>query len=225
MDLVRPERTENDVALHTHRGRMCRNGPSRATPTVARFCPMGAHLVSRFAMRRAHMVRWLALVLAFATHEDAHAASERARRPEGAHAMRGKASWYGRAHHGRRTASGRPFNMFALTAAHRTLPFGTRVRVVHERTGRSVDVTIDDRGPYVRGRIIDLSRRSAEVLGMVRAGLGDVRLERLPLRSWLPPDGAESPPQFSGKSLQQAAWFSARASLVDPLAVEAQLFR
>jgi rare lipoprotein A len=99
------------------------------------------------------------------------------------------------------------------------------VRVVHERTGRSVDVTIDDRGPYVRGRIIDLSRRSAEVLGMVRAGLGDVRLERLPLRSWLPPDGAESPPQFSGKSLQQAAWFSARASLVDPLAVEAQLFR
>jgi len=78
----------------------------------------------------------------------------------------GRASWYGPGFHGRRTASGETFNTNALTAAHRTLPFGTRVRVVNKRTGKSVVVRINDRGPYAHGRVIDLSRASAEAIGL-----------------------------------------------------------
>lgn len=78
----------------------------------------------------------------------------------------GKASYYGDKHHNKLTASGERFNQAALTAAHRSLPFGTRVRVADKRTGRSVVVRINDRGPFVRGRIIDLSRGSARALGM-----------------------------------------------------------
>jgi rare lipoprotein A len=73
------------------------------------------------------------------------------------------ASWYGSGH---RTANGEHFNPNGLTAAHRSLPFGTRVRVENKRTGRSVVVRINDRGPFVHGRIIDLSRGSARALGM-----------------------------------------------------------
>ena len=78
----------------------------------------------------------------------------------------GLASWYGPGFHGRRTASGEIFNTRDMTAAHRTLPFGTRVRVVNERTGRSVVVRINDRGPFTRGRVIDLAQGSAEALGV-----------------------------------------------------------
>jgi len=89
----------------------------------------------------------------------------------------GRASWYGPGFHGRRTASGETFNTNDLTAAHRTLPFGTRVRVVNERTGRSVVVRINDRGPYAHGRVIDLSRASAEAIGL--SGVGSVSLAQL----------------------------------------------
>ena len=89
----------------------------------------------------------------------------------------GSASWYGDEHAGRATASGLAFDPGLLTAAHRKLPLGTRVRVVHLASGRSVIVTINDRGPYKRGRIIDLSLRAAEELGMVASGLAKVRLE------------------------------------------------
>ena len=75
----------------------------------------------------------------------------------------GAASWYGSGH---RTANGEHFNPNGMTAAHRSLPFGTRVRVENRRTGRSVVVRINDRGPFARGRIIDLSRGSARALGM-----------------------------------------------------------
>ncbi len=78
----------------------------------------------------------------------------------------GRASWYGPGFHGRRTASGETFNTNDLTAAHRTLPFGTRVRVVNKRTGKAVVVRINDRGPYAHGRVIDLSRASAEAIGL-----------------------------------------------------------
>ncbi|GJE60365.1 septal ring lytic transglycosylase RlpA family protein [Methylobacterium trifolii] len=78
-------------------------------------------------------------------------------------AQSGGASWYGSGH---RTASGERFNPNGMTAAHRSLPFGTRVRVENKRTGRAVVVRINDRGPFVRGRIIDLSRGSARALGM-----------------------------------------------------------
>jgi len=77
----------------------------------------------------------------------------------------GRASWYGELHHGRPTANGERFDMNALTAAHRTLPFGTNVRVTNNKNGRSVIVTINDRGPFVRGRIIDVSPAAARVLG------------------------------------------------------------
>jgi rare lipoprotein A len=91
--------------------------------------------------------------------------------------QQGKASWYGPGFHGRRTASGEIFNRRAMTAAHRTLPFGTLVRVVNPRTGRSAVVRINDRGPYARGRIIDLSQASAEALGI--SGVAPVELAAL----------------------------------------------
>lgn len=102
-------------------------------------------------------------------------------RPGGAgtRAEVGIASWYGAAHHGRRTASGEIFDMNAMTAAHRTYPFGTRVRVTDLATGRTVVVRINDRGPFVRGRIIDLSRAAAARLGIVQAGTARVRVERI----------------------------------------------
>lgn len=80
--------------------------------------------------------------------------------------QRGEASWYGPGFHGRRTANGEVFNTHALTAAHRTLPFGTKVRVVNEKTGRSVVVRINDRGPFARGRVIDLAQAAARQIGM-----------------------------------------------------------
>ena len=91
----------------------------------------------------------------------------------------GKASWYGQRYHGRTTASGVRFDMNAMTAAHRSLPFGTRVRVTNLANRRSVVLTINDRGPYAGGRIIDVSRRAAEILGMVRTGVVRVRVHAI----------------------------------------------
>lgn len=91
----------------------------------------------------------------------------------------GTASYYGKAHHGKRTASGERFNQNALTAAHRTLAFGTRVKVTNLDNGRSVVVRINDRGPFGRGRIIDVSKAAAEQLNMLRSGTARVRLEAL----------------------------------------------
>lgn len=90
----------------------------------------------------------------------------------------GEASYYGARHHGKRTASGERFDQNALTAAHRTLPFGTRVKVTNLNNDRSVVVRINDRGPHVRGRLIDLSRRAAEALDMLRSGVAPVRVQR-----------------------------------------------
>jgi len=89
----------------------------------------------------------------------------------------GVASWYGGKFHGRTTASGEPYDMNAMTAAHRTLPFGTKVRVTNLDNGRSVVVRINDRGPYAKRRIIDLSRHAAEQLGFRKAGVAKVRVE------------------------------------------------
>ncbi|MEX3759755.1 septal ring lytic transglycosylase RlpA family protein [Paraburkholderia phenoliruptrix] len=91
----------------------------------------------------------------------------------------GFASWYGRMFQGRRTASGERYDMHALTAAHRTLPLGACVRVTSLVRTRSVVVRINDRGPFVRGRIIDLSYAAAEALGVRRAGSAQVRLEHV----------------------------------------------
>lgn len=91
----------------------------------------------------------------------------------------GMASWYGPRHHGKQTASGQPFNQYALTAAHPKLPFGTRVRVTNLNNGKEVIVRINDRGPYKGGRIIDLSRAAARQLEMEVEGVGRVRIEVL----------------------------------------------
>ncbi len=93
---------------------------------------------------------------------------------------RGTASWYGPGFHGRRTASGERFDQEALTAAHPRLPFGTRVLVRHEGTGETVIVRINDRGPFKRGRIIDLAFAAARAIGMDRSGTAPVALYRLP---------------------------------------------
>lgn len=95
-------------------------------------------------------------------------------------AQTGPASWYGRMHHGRLTASGERFDMHALTAAHPTLPFGTRLRVVNLDNDRAVEVRINDRGPNVPGRIIDLSYAAARALGAIGPGIVPVRLTVLP---------------------------------------------
>jgi rare lipoprotein A len=88
----------------------------------------------------------------------------------------GQASWYGKAHQGALTASGERFDMHALTAAHRTLAFGTIVRVTHVKSGKSVNVRINDRGPFRNGRIIDLSYEAARRLGIVSGGTARVEL-------------------------------------------------
>ena len=100
-------------------------------------------------------------------------------RPASLYSERGLASWYGERYHGRTTASGARFDMNAMTAAHRTLPFGTRVNVTNLENGRAAVVTINDRGPFIAGRIIDVSRRAAEHLGFRHQGLARVGVEAL----------------------------------------------
>jgi len=95
------------------------------------------------------------------------------------HLGEGSASWYGARFAGRPTASGETFDPEEYTAAHRDLPFGSRVLVTYPRTGRSVVVRINDRGPWARGRVIDLSEAAAAELGLKRAGHGTVELQLL----------------------------------------------
>ncbi len=91
--------------------------------------------------------------------------------------LRGYASWYGEAFHGRRTASGEIYDMNGLSCAHRTLPFGTVLVVTNISNGRSVTVRVNDRGPFVSGRIADLSRGAASRLDMVESGIALVELK------------------------------------------------
>lgn len=93
----------------------------------------------------------------------------------------GLASWYGAPHHGRRTASGEVFDMNQLTAAHRTLPFGTRVLVTNRDTGQSAELRINDRGPFVQGRILDVSYAAARLLGAIGPGTIPVRIRVISL--------------------------------------------
>ena len=96
----------------------------------------------------------------------------------------GEASWYGPGLYGHKTASGEVLRPGALTAAHRTLPFGTCLRVTNLENGRVVQVRVNDRGPYASGRILDVSEAAARVLGMVGTGVARVRLDPM-LRSQL----------------------------------------
>lgn len=94
-------------------------------------------------------------------------------------AVEGIAAYYSDVFQGKKTASGELYDKNALTAAHKTLPFGTRVKVTHQDNGKSVTVVINDRGPYTKGRILDLSRAAAEQIDMVKQGLAPVRMEIL----------------------------------------------
>ena len=121
--------------------------------------------------------RWLlGLFLAIATVSCASAP-----RPGGDYPVRyretGVSSWYGEPFHGRQTANGEIYDMYGLTAAHRLMPLGTIVKVTHRENGRSVTVKVNDRGPFIRGRILDLSFGAAERLGMTAAGLAPVAIE------------------------------------------------
>ena len=102
----------------------------------------------------------------------------------------GTASYYGQRFAGRRTASGEPFDPEAMTAAHRTLPFGTLVRITNTANDRSVEAVINDRGPFIRHRIIDVSRAIARQLEFLDRGVAEVHVEVLPP----PPEPAPSPP-------------------------------
>lgn len=113
----------------------------------------------------------IAVFMAFAAH-DAHAG-------KAGQSFSGVASWYGGKFHGRKTANGERYDMNKLTAAHKSLPFGTRVKVTNRKNGRSVIVRINDRGPYAGKRVIDLSRKAAEAVGMIRSGIAPVTVEVL----------------------------------------------
>jgi len=106
----------------------------------------------------------------------------------------GQASWYGGYHHGRPTSTGERFDMNALTAAHKTLPLPSLVEVTNRANGRRVILRVNDRGPFVDGRIIDLSRGAAEELGLLRQGVGEVRVRYV----------GRAPRQGGGASLRQA---------------------
>jgi len=98
-------------------------------------------------------------------------------KPVTKHALNGTASWYGPGFHGKKTASGKIYDQHKLTAAHKTLPLGTKARVTNLDNGSTVDVEINDRGPFIEGRIIDLSRAAAGALGFVESGLAPVQVE------------------------------------------------
>ncbi len=102
--------------------------------------------------------------------------------PYSEHRMTGLASWYGEPFHGRKTASGEIYNMFALTAAHKTLPFGLRLRVVNQMNSKAVLVRINDRGPFVKSRIIDLSYAAAQKIDLIGPGTAPVTLHPLSSR-------------------------------------------
>lgn len=93
--------------------------------------------------------------------------------------QQGKASWYGPGFHGRTTANGERYNMNGLTAAHRYLPFGTKLKVTCNQTGKSVIVRVNDRGPFHGNRVLDLSKGAAKQLGIVQRGVGSVKIEKI----------------------------------------------
>jgi rare lipoprotein A len=126
--------------------------------------------------------RPFAVLIVLALTLAACASPQPASTPSGGH-EHGLASWYGGKFHGRRTASGEVYDQNAMTAAHKTLPFGTRVRVTNLKNGRSAVLRINDRGPFVRGRIIDVSRRAADHLGFRVDGVTKVEVQVVQLGS------------------------------------------
>ena len=107
--------------------------------------------------------------------------------------QKGRASWYGKKFHGRKTSNGETYNMYGISAAHKTLPFDTYVSVHNLDNNRRIDVRINDRGPFVKGRIIDLSYGAAKQLGIVGPGTARVEIVALGARSPTPASGGKGP--------------------------------
>lgn len=103
-----------------------------------------------------------------------------------AHALEGKASWYGTSAHGRKTANGTVFDRDDFTAAHKTLPFGTVVRVYNLENGKNILVDITDRGPFKKGRVVDVSRKAAEAVGLLSCGVAPVVVEPVSDKAGVP---------------------------------------
>jgi rare lipoprotein A len=131
-----------------------------------------------FARRRRRTRKVFMTRLLFSTAAAACAALSLFSGPAAAFKQTGVGSYYGPELHGRRTASGERFNQAALTAAHRTAPFGSRLKVTNLSNGRSVVVRVNDRGPFVRGRVVDVSAGAARQLGMHGRGIAKVRVEK-----------------------------------------------
>ncbi|MBB3903133.1 rare lipoprotein A (peptidoglycan hydrolase) [Methylobacterium brachythecii] len=139
-------------------GALTLTAPAEARSGHAGFHAGGHHVHFARHAHHGHRIR--------SAHRGRHASHASRRARHFRHASGGNASWYGPGFQGHRTASGERFNSGALTAAHRSLPFGTRVRVTNNATGRSVVVRINDRGPFVGGRQIDLAAGAARAIGM-----------------------------------------------------------
>ncbi|GAN63543.1 lipoprotein [Acetobacter indonesiensis NRIC 0313] len=131
---------------------------------------------------------------------------------KGHHAsQKGVASWYGGRFNRHRTSSGAAFNKASLTAAHPTAPLGSKLLVTSEETGRSVVVTVNDRGPYSRGRIIDLSQAAAAQIGMLGAGVAHVKVEPAPIEvASAPQDGSDSLESSSVMQIEAAKGHTVR---------------
>lgn len=150
---------------------------SLAAPSLAALLVIGGCAPAAVTLAPTVLPSVTAAVTAGAQAQPADTATQAATGTE--RRLTGNASWYGPGFAGRHTANGEIFNPAELTAAHRTLPFNTRVRVTHMATGQSVTVRINDRGPFKDNRIIDLSRAAADVIGLTASGVGLVELEVL----------------------------------------------
>jgi rare lipoprotein A len=146
---------------------------------------------------RAILLLFLVLCLSFCT---------RIQQPPRGEILTGLASWYGEDFHGKTTSNREIYNMYDMTAAHKSLPFGTHVVVTNLENNKSVTVRINDRGPFVKGRIIDLSYAAARVLDMIGPGVVPVRVEILPDRS---------PPRSSQRFVVQVGAFSIRKNALE----------
>ena len=131
-------------------------------------------------------LRWLVLMFVVVGTAKAPAVAKPSEPLRPIRAWEGKASWYGQKFHGRLTANGERFDMNGPTAAHRTLPMGSIVRLVNPKTGKARYVRINDRGPFIEGREIDVSYQVARSLGFENQGLARVRIEliQVPERKW-----------------------------------------
>lgn len=130
-------------------------------------------------LARASVLMPLVFVAACNTTASVDPSSTGSISPTGKVLQKGTASWYGPGFHGRKTASGERFNSYDMTAAHPSLPFGTKLRVVNEENGRSVVVRVNDRGPFAHKRIIDLAKGPAQALGLMSSGTAYVSLHQI----------------------------------------------